>query len=148
MDMHGGHMHGTGDERSDAPGGHGMAVVGTDGIFLSHLPMFMRPHDYQVILRASFGPADKTYRADRKAHATTKLYTFAPHSFVLPELFPGQDGKPAHLKKFSGSLVRNHFEQPPAHPEKAVEIVSDVVDDQLHGNVELYFETSDLTAAM
>jgi hypothetical protein len=26
-----------------------------------------------------------------------------------------------------GSLVRNHFEQPPAHPEEPVEIASDVV---------------------
>ena len=113
--------------RSDPPGGHGMAVVGTDGIFLSHLPMFMRPHDYQVILAASFGPADGTYRQDRKAHTEARLYTFSPAPFVLPELFPGTADQPPKRTSFSGRLVRNHFEQPPAHPEEPEVIAGDVV---------------------
>jgi len=129
MDMSHGHGHGshTGTPRPDPPGGHGMAVVGTDPIFLSHLPMFMRPHDYQVILQASFGPADAPYRKDRTAHPEARLYTFAPAPFVLPELFPGDGGKAPKRTTFTGSLVRNHFEQPPAHPEDPHLVAPDVV---------------------
>ena len=113
----------------DNPAGHGMAVVGDTTIFLSHLAMFDAPHDYQVILEASFGPADAVYRADRTTNPRTLLYTFAPERFVLTQLFPGKTGKNPALRTFTGALVRNHFEEPPAHPEKAVEIASDVVVD-------------------
>jgi hypothetical protein len=127
MDMGHGQSPATAATRSDPPGGHGMAVVGNDAIFLSHLPMFMRPHDYQVILEASFGPADGTFRQDRKAHPEVKLYTFAPVPFVLPELFSDAPGTPPKSTSFSGRLVRNHFEQPPAHPQEPVGIANDVV---------------------
>ncbi len=109
-----------------------MAVVGVDTIFLSHLPMFHSPHDYQVILQVSFGSSDSTYRDDRKENPSTRLYTFDPRKFVLPELFPGEAGEPPTLKSFVGSLVRNHFEQPPAHPEEPVEIASDIVVDVIN----------------
>ena len=122
MDMGHGHASHPGADHPDPPGGHGMAVIGTEAIYLSHLPMFMRPHDYQVILEASFGPADTAYRQDRKKHPTTKLYTFAPQPFVLPDLFLA-DGA---LTSFTGTLVRNHFEQPEAHPEKPA-VVADKV---------------------
>lgn len=123
-----GHSHapGTSSTHADPPGGHGMAVLGSDAIFLSHLPMFMSPHHYQVILRASFGPVDAPFREDRKAHPEAKLYTFAPAPFVLPELFPTADGRPPKRTSFTGQLVRNHFEQPPAHPEPPVLVASDV----------------------
>lgn len=123
---HSDHMH-TDIPAADVAERHGMAVVGVDTIFLSHLPMFMRLHDYQVILEASFGTSDGTYRQDREANPSTKLYTFDPERFVLPELFPGNSGESPRLKAFVGSLVRNHFEQPAAHPEQPVEIASDVV---------------------
>ena len=43
-----------------------------------------------------------------KAHPQTRVYTFAPVPFVLPDLFP-----PAHkLKKIQGDLLRGHFESP------------------------------------
>jgi len=104
-----------------------MAVVGNDAIFLSHLPMFMRPHDYQVILEASFGPADTIFRQDRKVNPEASLYTFAPAPFVLPELFSDAPGSPPKRTSFTGRLVRNHFEQPPAHPQEPVVIATDVV---------------------
>jgi hypothetical protein len=106
-----------------------MAVVGTDAIYLSHLPMFMRPHDFQVILQGSFGGADAAYRKARAAHPDTKLYTFAPDAFVLPELFPGAGGHPAARTSFTGTLVRNHFEQPAAHPEEPEAVASEVTVD-------------------
>jgi hypothetical protein len=101
---------------------HGMLVIGFDTIFLSHLAMFHSPHDYQALFEVSFGPADSVFRDDRKAHPEARFHTFFPEKFVLPELFPGA----AQRTSFTGSLVRNHFEQPPAHPDEPVEIASDV----------------------
>lgn len=124
---HSDHTHGTDTPVADTASRHGMAVVGVDTIFLSHLAMFDPPHHHQVILQASFGSSDSTYRDDRKRNPSTRLYTFAPRKFVLPELFPGKAGEPPSRKSFVGSLVRNHFEQPPAHPEESEEIASEVV---------------------
>lgn len=101
-------------------------MIGVDSVFLSHLPMFMRPHNYQVILHVSFGTADSTYRKDRKDNPGSKLYTFAPVPFILPELFAGEGGAAPKRTSFRGTLVRNHFEQPPAHPEEPAEIASGV----------------------
>jgi hypothetical protein len=39
--VHSGHEH---------PAVHGMLVVGEGQLFLSHLPMFHAPHDYQIIM--------------------------------------------------------------------------------------------------
>ena len=94
---------------------------------MSHLAMFMRPHDHQLILHTSMGPADSIYREDRAAHPDSKLYTLAPRKFVFPELLPGEHGESPALTSFVGSLFRNHFEQPPAHPETPEEIASNVV---------------------
>lgn len=126
---HSDHMMHTETPVTEPAAGHGMAVVGVDAIFLSHLPMFHAPHDYQVILETSFGAADRTYRDDRAENSTTRLYTFAPDRFVLSKLFRGANDEPPALTSFAGSLVRNHFEQPPAHPEEAVEIATDVAVD-------------------
>ncbi|MGA5040004.1 hypothetical protein ACPCA8_23530 [Streptomyces capoamus] len=129
MDMNGVHTHHThGPTESDPPASHGMAVVGNGTVFMSHLPMIHRPHNYQVILNVSLGSLDSAYLDDRKAHPEARLYTFAPEPFVLPDLFPGETGEPAR-RSFTGSLFRNHFEQPPAHPETPFEISSDVTVD-------------------
>lgn len=121
------HSHGgNGGAGSEPAAGHGMAVIGAATIFMSHLPMFMSPHDYQVILRGELSSPEAdpeaAYREDRKAHQDAKLYTFAPRKFVLPDLFPGENDEPPRSTSFVGSLVRNHFEEPPAHPEPAAEI--------------------------
>jgi hypothetical protein len=79
-----------------------------------------------VLLEASFGAADSVYRDDRNAHPNVRFYTFAPEKFVLPELFPGSAGETPRRTSFTGSLVRNHFEQPPAHPDPPAEIATDV----------------------
>jgi hypothetical protein len=50
---HGGHGDhgGNGEKVGDGTEGvHGMLLFGADTLYLSHLPMFMRPHNYQVIL--------------------------------------------------------------------------------------------------
>lgn len=126
---HPGHMSHATSAGEDRPASHGMAVVGVETIFLSHLAMFHSPHDYQVLMQVAFGKDDAAYRDDRKKNPATLLYTFAPAKFVLTQLFPGPSGEPPALTTITGSLVRNHFEQPDAHPEPPVEISSDVVVD-------------------
>ncbi|MET7900722.1 hypothetical protein ABZS86_04325 [Streptomyces sp. NPDC005355] len=129
MDKHGGHNHGGEHAPHDASAFHGMAVVGEDAVFLSHLPMRHRPHNSQMVLRGSMGSFADAYHDDRMAHPETRLYTFAPEVFVLSDLLPGPDGGAPARTSFSGSLFRNHFEQPPAHPEPPFEVASDVVVD-------------------
>ena len=51
---------------------HNMALVGGRRVFLSHLPMFMSPHDAQVIVEAKFVKdgknADALYVADHASN--------------------------------------------------------------------------------
>jgi hypothetical protein len=112
--------------RPDPPGSHGMLVIGLETVFCYHLPMFMSPHHYQVILEATLSQEgsdpQRTYREDRQSHLKTRVYTFAPVPFVLPHVFP-----PApKLKTIQGDLFRGHFEQPPEFPDDAVQIGSGV----------------------
>jgi len=124
---HSGHMHSTVSPSGNVAASHGMAVLGFDTIYVSHLPMARGVHAAQLIGQVSFGRFDGTYRNDRSANPGTRLYTFSPDPFVLSELLRGPNGEPPTLKSFVGSLVRNHFERPPAHPERPVEIASEVV---------------------
>jgi hypothetical protein len=90
-----------------------MVVVGTEPVYLSHLPMFMKPHDFQVVLHAGFGDdAGQVYVEDRAAHPKALLYTLAPAPFVLPDILPPAPGKQPRLRTFRGDLFRGHFEQP------------------------------------
>lgn len=121
------HMHMSDGPSSDPPlGVHGMAVLGHNDIYLSHLPMFHAPHDYQVLVKASFGAAGQIYLDDVAAHPEVSLYTFFPEQFVLSDLWPGSAGEPPRRTSFSGRLFRHHFEQPEAHPEEPVALASDV----------------------
>jgi hypothetical protein len=106
----------------DPAAGHGMLVVGLEAVFFYHLPMFMSPHDYQVILEVALSQPgsdpQRTYKDDRKAFPNTRVYTFDPVPFVLPDVFP-----PAlTLKQIQGDLLRGHFEHPPEYPDKPARI--------------------------
>lgn len=93
------------DEFADKPNTHGMLVVGVDVVYLSHLPMFHRPHNYQLIFEARLPEETlKTYRADAAAHPG-EYYTLAPtEQWVLPETIK-PDGH------FKADLYRGHFER-------------------------------------
>ena len=88
----------------DHPAVHGMAVVGTERVYLSHLPMFHSPHDYQVILEADFDRASYMLYRNSKRASDEPLYTIAPASAVLSQI--AQAGA-----TFSASLFRGHFER-------------------------------------
>lgn len=108
--------------RTDQAAGHGMLVVGLDTIFFYHLPMFMSPHDYQVILEGKISQEGSdpqlTYRADRKKHVGTRVYTFDPLPFILPDVFPPKPQR----NGIRGDLFRGHFEKPPEFPAEPVQI--------------------------
>lgn len=113
-----------------------MVVLGMGTVFLSHLPMFMPVHGYQVILQADFVGRDSRpqddYVNDRKTHSDQKLYTLAPRPFVLPDILP-QGDRPPRLASFSGDVFRGHFERPPTKPEKIAQDVVVNVDKIVHG---------------
>jgi hypothetical protein len=103
-----------------------MLVVGQETVFFYHLPMFMTPHDYQVILEGTLSKSgsdpQRIYREDRKSHGQTSVYTFAPVPYVMPELFP-----PAPKRKtIQGDLFRGHFESPPEYPATPVAIATGI----------------------
>lgn len=91
---------------------HGMLVVGEETVYLSHLPMFMRPHDFQVLLEVTLkngsGDAQKTYAEDRKTTGTD-VYTLNPEPFRISDLVT-PEGQPA-ITSFNGTLFRGHFER-------------------------------------
>ena len=104
---HHGHLHGV----------HGMLVLGgqrTDtamrsAVYVSHLPMFSSPHDFQVILRVG-GEAARVY-GDFVAHfGLDPIFTFEPEPFSIDELDPSAAGGPARTS-FGGTLFRGHFER-------------------------------------
>jgi len=98
-----------------------MLVIGEQSVYLSHLPMFMSPHDYQVILEATFTkPGDdpqEQYFRDRQ-QSGARVYTLPPESFVLPDLVEkGPDGRPRR-SSFRGDVFRNHFERTQTKPAR------------------------------
>ncbi len=97
--------------KSDPAAVHGMLLFGSEKIYLSHLPMFHRPHEfhkphaYQVLLEVTFpSGARETYLKDRLDHPSELVYTFVPRPFILPDL----KNQPFALE---GSVFRGHFER-------------------------------------
>jgi len=87
-----------------------MLLVGQQKAFLSHLPMFMSPHDFQVIFEVKFREANQdpgeVYVRDRGA-SHERIYTWVPKPCVLPSLFTASGGNAGML----GKIVRGHFER-------------------------------------
>jgi len=91
---------------ADRPAIHGMLVFGKSTIYLSHLPMFHSPHDYQIIVEAELqDSALQTYLNDQKTNPDQTLYTLEPlEKFTLPDEIQ-------NLKSFHATLFRGHFER-------------------------------------
>jgi hypothetical protein len=74
-----------------AIGHHRMLIIGEETIYVSHLPMWMRPHNFQVILEVTFRGPDQpqaSYIDDRKTTGT-RLYTLSPREkWDIRELAP------------------------------------------------------------
>ena len=90
-------------------GVHGMLLFGnSEGMYVSHLPMFHAPHDYQVVLQIRC--LDQKLDAAIKARLEQKLvlWTMEPEQFEIARL--AADSK-TPLKQFKANIVLGHFEQ-------------------------------------
>lgn len=92
---------------SDRPAIHGMLMIGENTIYLSHLPMFHSPHDYQVIIEVSLNGKGNPTQIYKQDHQLSKenVYTLVPDSvFILPD-------KIQKVESFSATIYRGHFER-------------------------------------
>jgi hypothetical protein len=83
------------------PGVHGMVLFGAgEHLYLSHIPMFHRPHDMQLLLSVGLEHAQL-----KPGHAFDDTgYTFEPERFDLDALVSGT------LQTFTGTVYRGNFE--------------------------------------
>ena len=90
---------------------HNMLVVGEKGVFLSHLPMFMAPHNLQFLLDVAFtNQGNDLYFKDRQNHPDTKIYTLEPEVLQLKHLL-APDADKAAQRSFKGTVFRGHLER-------------------------------------
>lgn len=93
---------------ADMPSTHGMVVFGNKTIYASHLPMFHKPHDYQVILKVDFKNIESSqvveaYEAQKDGG--NQQFTLKPGMMDLTEVI---DGK---ITSFPAQLFKGHFEK-------------------------------------
>jgi hypothetical protein len=92
-------------------GVHGMLLVGEAPVYLSHLPMFMAPHNFQVILEVTLDDEAGRSLAHHHAHfGRDELYTVKPEAFSIVDLLPVDPGNAA-LSEFKADIFRGHFEK-------------------------------------
>ena len=93
-------------------GRHNMAVVGRDRVYLSHLPMFMPPHDAQLVLEAELERDGRSlmdaWREERAGHPGDRLYTMFPEKFALSTLYRPD---PPERQAFGATFFRGHLER-------------------------------------
>ena len=103
-----------------------MLIVGEQTVFLSHLPLFHSPHNYQVILEATFAKPGSDPQADYfndRKRTGTKIYTLEPEPFVLPRLAAAEP-----RRSFKASIYREHFERFPNQRAKEAARIGQNVD--------------------
>lgn len=113
-DEHGAdHDHGDhgdhGGSDPDTTGGHGMLVFGERPVYFSHLPMYMSPHNFQVLLEVQLDADGAEALAASRADGWDGIYTFDPVKFPIADLAPSDGSDP--LKTMQGHLVEGHFER-------------------------------------
>ena len=126
------HEHG-GHGGDGTMGVHGMLLFGQETLYLSHLPMFQSPHNFQVILEVRLDDAAReVLRADRLTNGDG-LHTFEPAEFHITDLDPTGGGPVRSPLK--GVIFQGHFERGGRAIARAVAEVRSVV----------HFEELDLT---
>jgi hypothetical protein len=94
--------------RADQPGVHGMLLFGNQSTYVSHLPMFHSPHDYQLLFKVSLRdyPGSKTVEVYKKSKKNTSEYfTLVPEIMDLSEIISGAK------TIFSAEIYKGHFER-------------------------------------
>lgn len=98
--------YGKGHQHGDAPSVHGMLLFGESEVYVSHLPMFHSPHNYQVIAKVGLSDgAKKIYLNSKKDNPSEIVFTIVPEVFVLPEVMV--DGGSFKAKIFAGHFERS-----------------------------------------
>lgn len=92
-----------GGHHAPPPGGHmgvhGMLMFGKN--YLSHIPMFHVPHDYQILMDVRF----EHPQLPPEANFGGKLHTFVPDRFSLGDLLNGK------LEQIQGTVYEGNFEK-------------------------------------
>jgi hypothetical protein len=92
---------------AEAPSVHGMLVVGSANLYVSHLPMFHAPHNAQAIAAVTMADKAGDIRArlaQDRARTGETVYTLVPDPSPLRPLFTTGTTYPA-------TLYRGHFER-------------------------------------
>ena len=90
-----------------------MFVFGRETVFLSHLPMFMAPHDAQLLLEVALENVDgrsltEVWSGERESHPAERLYTMMPEKFALSTLYASD---PPERGSFRARFFRGHLER-------------------------------------
>jgi len=93
-------------------GTHNMFAFGRETVFLSHLPMFMAPHDAQLILEVALeedsgGSLLEVWSKERESHPDQRVYTMMPQRFALSTLYTPD---PPARRSFRARFFRGHLE--------------------------------------
>lgn len=113
------------DHHEHAVGVHGMLLFGDEAVYLSHLPMFAPPHNFQVILEVALDDAGRQAISSDREQDREDYSTFVPEPFPITELDPGEGTPQASIK---GAIHRGHFERGgPLLAEDVVATVREVV---------------------
>lgn len=98
-----------GTARADKPSVHGMLLFGGHTTYVSHLPMFHAPHDYQVILKVSLQdqPGMKTVDSYEKLKKLkpNEIFTIAPEVMDLTKVIDQTKSS------FQAEVFAGHFER-------------------------------------
>jgi hypothetical protein len=111
-------------------GRHNMFAFGRDTVFLSHLPMFMSPHDAQLILQVTLENADggslaEVWASERDDHPEERVYTMMPEKFALSTLY-AED--PPERTSFRATFFRGHLERGGEPVADLTDVVVRIVD--------------------
>lgn len=92
---------------SDEPAVHGMLLFGKNANYISHLPMFHSPHDYQFIasvdlIEKKSGTTLKRYERIKNAE---KIFTISPKPMDLSKVLRGE------ITSFEVTIYDGHFER-------------------------------------
>ncbi len=113
MASHGTEHEGMEHHRPAPIGVHGMLLVGGARVpvYLSPLPMFMAPHNFQVILEVTLdAEASRRFEDVHAQLGPDQLYTVKPEAFSIVDLLSVDPANEA-LSEFKADIFRGHFEK-------------------------------------
>ena len=102
------HSHDHPPRHPDTTDVHGMLLFGDEARYLSHLPMFMHPHNFQVLFEVGFDEAAERALVRDRANGHQGFHTFVPEPFPILNLDPTSRAPVTSLR---GTVVRGHFER-------------------------------------